>query len=99
MRRDIALEILRNAAPELRTRYGVVAAQLFGSVARGEADDRSDVDVAVRFESGQAVDVMKLCGVSGLLSSLFGRDVDVVSLPTRNPALNAALAREAAIAF
>jgi len=99
MRREIALDILRKAAPELRSRYGVVGAQLFGSVARGEADDRSDVDVAVRFECGQFVDVMKLCGVSGLLSSLFGVDVDVVALPTRDPSLNAALKREAAIAF
>jgi predicted nucleotidyltransferase len=99
MKRELALEILRNAAPELRSRYGVVGAQLFGSVARDEADDRSDVDVAVRFEGGRDVDVMKLCGVSGLLSSLFDTDVDVVALPTRDPELNAALMREAAIAF
>jgi len=99
MRREIALDILRKAAPELRARYGVVGAQLFGSVARGEADDRSDIDVAVRFEDGRSVDVMTLCGVSGLLSSLFDSDVDVVALPARDAGLNAALAREAAIAF
>ena len=99
MNREEALEILRKAAPELRSRYGVVGAQLFGSVARGDADDRSDIDVAVRFEDDRTADVMKLCGVSGLLSSLFEMDVDVVVLPTRNPGLGAALKREAAIAF
>jgi predicted nucleotidyltransferase len=99
MNREKALEILREAAPELRARYRVVGAQLFGSVARGDGDDQSDVDVAVRFESDRKVDVMKLCGVSGLLSSLFATDVDVVALPTRSSTLGARLKREAAIAF
>ena len=99
MKRDAALAVLRAAAPELRSRYGVVGAQLFGSVARGDGDDQSDVDVAVRFEGDARADVMTLCGVSGLLSSLFVSDVDVVALPARDPALGAAIAREAAIAF
>ena len=99
MNRDIALAVLRAAAPQLRSRYGVVGAQLFGSVARDDADDQSDIDVAVRFQGDGAVDVMTLCGVSGLLSALFATDVDVVALPARDPALGAAVAREAAIAF
>jgi predicted nucleotidyltransferase len=74
MKRDSAIQILRGAAPELRARYGVVSAQLFGSVARDEADDLSGVDVAVRFEGDQPANVMALCGVSGLLSSLFALD-------------------------
>ena len=94
-----ALDILRDAAPELRSRYGVVGAGLFGSVARGDADDQSDVDVVVRFKDAQKADVMTLCGVSGLLSGLFGRDVDVVALPAGDRALGAAVAREAVIAF
>jgi hypothetical protein len=42
---------------------------------------------------------MKLCGVSGFLSSLFEADIDVVAQPTRNPDLNAAIEREALVAF
>lgn len=42
MKRDAALAVLRAAAPELRSRYGVVGAPLFGSVARDDADDKSD---------------------------------------------------------
>lgn len=99
MRRDIALRILRDAAPTLRQRYGVVSARLFGSVARDEADEYSDVDVAVRFNAVAAADIMNLCGVSGLLSDLFGIDVDVVAQPARNAELNAAIDREAVVAF
>jgi predicted nucleotidyltransferase len=99
MNRDAVLEALRRAAPELRARYGVVSALLFGSVARGDADSLSDIDVAVRFEEDRPTDVMALCGVSGLLSALFDAEVDVIALPTRNPALGEAVRREAAIAF
>jgi len=42
---------------------------------------------------------MHLCGVSGLLSSLFAANVDVVALPARDPELNAAIEHEAEIAF
>ncbi|MGI9169047.1 MAG: nucleotidyltransferase family protein [Caulobacteraceae bacterium] len=97
MNRQSALNIVRRAAPDVRSRYGVVGAQPFGSVARGDGDDRSDIDVAIRFEGGRPADVMKLCGVSGLLSSLFEADVDIVVLPARDPGLNAAIEREAAI--
>ena len=53
MDRETALDILRHAAPALRERYGVVSAGLFGSVARGEADVYSDIDVAVTFRGGR----------------------------------------------
>jgi predicted nucleotidyltransferase len=99
MKTETALKILRKAAPELRSRYGVIGAQLFGSVARGEGLDRSDIDVAVRFEGDGQVDVMKMCGVSGLLSALFESDVDVVALPARNARLNGVIEREAVVAF
>ena len=94
-----ALRLLRQAAPELKSRYGVAAAALFGSIARNEGDEASDVDVAVRFDASHPFDVMALCGVSGLLSAVFGRDVDVVSLPARDPRLNDVIAREAVVAF
>jgi len=98
MRRDVALTILRDAAPALR-QYGVVSAKLFGSVARDEADEYSDVDVAVRFDAEASKDLMNLCAVSDVLTVLFGIDVDVVAQPARNLDLNAAIDREAVVAF
>ena len=49
MEREEAVKLLREACGALRARYGdrVVAVGLFGSVARGEAGERSDVDVLV----------------------------------------------------
>jgi predicted nucleotidyltransferase len=45
MRRDAALARLRSLEARLR-RQGVAALFLFGSVARDDADDQSDIDLA-----------------------------------------------------
>ena len=49
VKREEAIELLREASEALRAQYGdrIVAVGLFGSVARGEAGERSDVDVLV----------------------------------------------------
>ncbi|MBV8456670.1 MAG: nucleotidyltransferase domain-containing protein [Acetobacteraceae bacterium] len=47
MSRAEVIAILRAHEPELRT-AGVVSLSLFGSVARGEAQAGSDIDVVVR---------------------------------------------------
>lgn len=98
MTRDDAIEILRAAAPELRRRYGVSSAAVFGSVARGEAANESDIDVAVSFD-GATADAMTVCSVSGYLSGLMKRDVDVVALPARDADLDATIRAEAWRAF
>lgn len=49
----LATSVTARFARELRRRYGdaVLEVRLFGSFARGEADEESDVDVAVVLES------------------------------------------------
>jgi predicted nucleotidyltransferase len=64
-------EILRVAA-----RYGATDVRLFGSAARGEAGDESDVDFLVRMEPGRSV--FDLAALMDELKTLLGRPVDVV---------------------
>ena len=94
---DQVITALREAQQELSERYGVAGARVFGSLARGDADPYSDIDVAVNFSG--SVDPLALCGVSGLLSDRLGRDVDVVSLPAGSQDLAASIEREAVRAF
>lgn len=47
MRRETALKILREHKTDLVGRYGITKLGMFGSVARDEAVDGSDVDVVV----------------------------------------------------
>ena len=50
MNREEVLDILRTHKPTLAERFGVTDLALFGSFARDEATERSDVDVLVGFE-------------------------------------------------
>jgi predicted nucleotidyltransferase len=52
MRRDLAISTLRGFLPALRRDYGVRRIGLFGSTARDEARDDSDLDLLVDFEVG-----------------------------------------------
>ncbi len=65
-------EILRIAA-----RHGAHNVRVFGSVARGEADDTSDVDFLVEMEPGRSL--LDLGGLLADLEGLLGRHVDVVT--------------------
>ncbi len=46
--RDTTLEILRRFKGENSERYGITALGIFGSVARGQQKEPSDVDVVVK---------------------------------------------------
>ncbi len=72
-------DILRTA-----TKYGAYNVRVFGSVARGEADEKSDIDLLVDMEPGRSL--FDLGGLLTELEDLLGCNVDVVpedSLRTR----------------
>ena len=70
-RQTIARAVRAHAAE-----YGVVRAYLFGSYARGEADDRSDVDICIECDDGFTL--FSLGGFCRKLESDLGLAVDVV---------------------
>ncbi len=65
-------EILRAAV-----RHGARNVRVFGSVARGEADETSDIDFLVELEPGRTL--FDLGGLLMDLRDLLGRDVDVIT--------------------
>lgn len=65
-------EIVAEAA-----RHGADRVRVFGSVARGEATDGSDIDLLVRFRSGTTL--LGHARLQGALVALLGIPVDVVS--------------------
>ena len=54
MTREQILDFLRQHKQELHDRFGVTKIGLFGSYARGEARDDSDVDVAIELSRNTA---------------------------------------------
>jgi uncharacterized protein len=65
---------LRHLKPELEQRYGVTRIGIFGSVARNEAHNDSDIDIVV----DMAPDLLKRVSLKAELELLFDKKVDVV---------------------
>lgn len=65
----------RDAILAIATRYGASNVRVFGSVARGEADDNSDVDLLVNFD--ETTSLLDHAAMLLELEALLGRRVDV----------------------
>lgn len=62
----------------IATRYGATDVRVFGSVARGEDDESSDIDFLVELEEGRSL--LDLGGLLVELRELLGHPVDVVTV-------------------
>jgi hypothetical protein len=72
-----SLRTRREAILDIARRYGADDVRVFGSVARGDANESSDVDLVVRFEPGRSL--FDHGGLLMDLRDLLGIKVDVVS--------------------
>ena len=77
MNRDEVLNVLRAHKPILSQRFGVTELALFGSSARDQATDTSDVDILVQFDA--PLNWQRYFGAQGYLEDLLGRPVDLAT--------------------
>lgn len=74
------------------SKYGIKRIGIFGSVARGEQHEGSDVDVCVELN---VPDVFSMVHIREELETLFGTPVDIVRLRDRmNPVLKKNIERD-----
>ena len=73
-----ALNLLRRHRDKL-AKLGVAHLSLYGSVARDQANEQSDVDVIVDTSDGRAPGLFRLARISDELERILGRPVDVIS--------------------
>jgi predicted nucleotidyltransferase len=83
MSRSSALEILRRIKPQLQSRYPLSRLALFGSTARGEAGERSDVDVLVDVDPSIG---LRFVDLATDIEEALGQPADVVSRRAIDPA-------------
>ena len=83
-------EILRVSA-----RHGARNVRIFGSFARGEANEASDIDFLVEMEPGRSL--LDLGGLQVELESLLGRRVDVVTVRGLKARIRSTVLREAVL--
>lgn len=69
-------DLLKEKKPYLSNKYGVRALSIFGSAARGDGTDASDVDILVEFERPIGLEFVDLADE---LEQLLGARVDLVS--------------------
>ena len=87
MQRDDVLKILADHRDELRQQCGVKSLALFGSVARDEATETSDVDLLVAF--ARPVGLFGLYALQDYLGQLLGCAVNVGTLDSLKPRIRA----------
>ncbi len=93
MKRDEVIRILTQHLGELRQQYGVKSMSLFGSVARDEARENSDVDLLVEFS--RPVGLFAFIGLQQYLEFLLSCRVDLGTPRSLKPRLKDSILREA----
>lgn len=77
----------------LADKYGASEVRVFGSVAKGTADERSDIDFLVDLAPGRSL--LDLGGLLYELQHLLGRPVDVITSAGLRPRIRERVLKEA----
>lgn len=85
--------VLREALPDLEARFGVESLAVFGSIARGDAADGSDVDLLVRFRD-EPPTLLEFVRLERQLADLLERPVDLVMETALKPPIRARILAE-----
>lgn len=90
------IDILKQHAPMLRDRYGMTSMMLFGSVARGQQREDSDVDVLVDLPPT----LRAVGGANDYLEAILGCHVDMIrNHKTLSPFFRKQVARDGITIF
>ena len=71
------IDNIRSIVVPIAKKYGVARVYLFGSVARGEANENSDVDL--RIDSGDIKSLFTLGGFYADIEDTLGKPIDVLT--------------------
>ncbi|MGP8330364.1 MAG: nucleotidyltransferase family protein [Methanosarcinaceae archaeon] len=77
MKKDDVLAILRQFKKEYAQEYHLLRIGIFGSVARDEADEKSDVDIV--FETDKP-NLFRTSSMKVLLEDLLAQEIDIIRL-------------------
>ena len=93
MKRAIVLDTLKKVKPDLVQKFGVKQLALFGSTARDEATEKSDIDIWVSFD--EVATSARYFGVQFYLEDELGCAVDLITDKAIRAELRPYIEREA----
>ena len=87
------IQARRDDILRIATEHGASNIRVFGSVARGEEEAQSDIDLLIQLESGRSL--LDLIAIKQELEALLGCSVDVLTEAAISPYLREQILREA----
>jgi len=82
---------------ELCRQSGVVQIAIFGSMARGEANQQSDIDLVVKFS--KPISLLRVTALERQLSEALGRKVDLLTEAAISPYLQERIKRNLKVIY
>lgn len=98
MDRNKAITALKENEPEAR-RLGAKALFLYGSTARDQASEDSDLDVFIEYDPNFQFSLVELVGIKLLLEDKIGKSVDVATRNGLHPRIKKQIEAEAIRVF
>lgn len=83
---------LQEGKPDLENEYGVTSVGIFGSYARGEQTERSDVDILVDLK--KPIGLVRLVQLNDSISQLLGMKVDLTTRKALKPHIGKRILQE-----
>lgn len=85
---------LERLKPILKEQYQVKTIGFFGSYARGEQNQKSDIDILVEFVEGNSVDLFDFIELEDFLSKQLGIKVDLATKNALKPLIKDQILKE-----
>lgn len=98
MNRTEIVQTLRGHESELR-QAGILHLRLFGSMARDEGTENSDIDLMADFDRSKRLSLVTVGRLQSRLSELLGADVDLSSADWMKEPIRSRALSEAILAF
>ncbi len=98
MQRDHVISKLREHELELRA-AGIKSLSLFGSLARGDSDDESDVDLMADFDRAKRLSLLGAIGIENKITDILGVKADLLQREMLKPDVLQRATREAVLVF
>jgi len=94
LKQNDILVFLSKQLPQLQAEYNITQIGLFGSFARNEQDDKSDIDIILEFHPGTENIYEKKLKLRKILKDFFHREIDLCRLKYVKPFIREYLEKE-----